>query len=66
MHIDQGEILRVQAEGDQLCDDEPGPQKIVEGVGAEHKGSVALHYNVIVSLFFFVFRVSEPNKKDIA
>ncbi|KIJ92059.1 hypothetical protein K443DRAFT_13904 [Laccaria amethystina LaAM-08-1] len=47
MHIDQGEILCVRAEGDQLCDDEPGPQKIVEGIGAEHKGSVALHYNVI-------------------
>ena len=53
MYIDQGEILRVRVEADQFCDDEPGPQKFVEGVGAEAKGRVRAPYNVIVSSFFF-------------
>jgi DNA-directed RNA polymerase III subunit RPC8 len=52
MYIDQGEILRVRVEADQFCDDEPGPQKFVEGVGAEAKGRVRPPYNVIVSSFF--------------
>ena len=53
MYIDQGEILRVRVEADQFCDDEPGPQKFVEGVGAEAKGRVRAPYNVIVCSFFF-------------
>ena len=52
MYLDQGEILRVRVEADQFCDDEPGPQKFVEGVGAEAKGRVRAPYNVIVSSFF--------------
>ena len=55
MYIDQGEILRVRVEADQFCDDEPGPQKFVEGVGAEAKGRVRAPYNVIVSFFDAVF-----------
>ena len=51
MYIDQGEILRVRVEADQFCDDEPGPQKFVDGVGAEAKGKVRAPYNVIVSFF---------------
>ncbi|KIK04316.1 hypothetical protein K443DRAFT_51245, partial [Laccaria amethystina LaAM-08-1] len=50
MYIDQGEILRVRVEADQFCDDEPGPQKFVEGVGAEAKGRVRPPYNVICSI----------------
>ena len=52
MYIDQGEILRVRVEADQFCDDEPGPQKFVEGVRAEAKGRVRAPYNVIVSPSF--------------
>ena len=40
MYIDQGEILCVWVEVDQFSDDEPGPQKFVEGIGAEAKGRV--------------------------
>ncbi|EDR07509.1 uncharacterized protein LACBIDRAFT_250573 [Laccaria bicolor S238N-H82] len=50
MYIDQGEILRVRVEADQFCDDEPGPQKFVEGVGAEAKGRVRAPYNVVCSI----------------
>ena len=69
MYIDQGEILRVRVEADQFCDDEPGPQKFVEGVGAEAKGRVRAPYNVIVSSYFFfaVFCLSGgAEKKDSA
>ena len=57
MYIDQGDILRVRVEADQFCDDEPGPQKFVEGVGAEAKGRVRAPYNVVVSSFFFCLRL---------
>jgi DNA-directed RNA polymerase III subunit RPC8 len=56
MYIDRGEI-RVRVEADQFCDDEICSPKFVEGVGAEGKGMVGAPYNVIVSLFFFFFRV---------
>jgi len=53
MYIDQGEVVRVRVEADQFCDDEPGPQKFVEGVGAEGKARVRAPYNIIVSSFLF-------------